>query len=140
MPGDVPGIYRVTFTVTPDMIDENRHMNNVAYVQWMQDIAIEHFSAMGGMADMEREHAAWVARSHHIEYLSPAFLGEQIELATWVSNLRRVRSIRRYQFTHVASNKLIGEGQTEWIYIDRETGRPKSVPGSLASKFILRDL
>ncbi|MBE9064890.1 acyl-ACP thioesterase domain-containing protein [cf. Phormidesmis sp. LEGE 11477] len=35
-------IYRQNITVPPEAIDENGHLNNVTYVQWMQDIAIAH--------------------------------------------------------------------------------------------------
>ena len=64
------GIYRCEFTVPETAIDGNGHghVNNVVYVQWMQDIAIAHFTATGG-ADLMHT------------------LG-----GTWVVNLRRVRS------------------------------------------------
>jgi len=38
-----------------------------------------------------------IVRSHTIEYLGPAFAGDEIEVRTWVENLRRVRSLRRYK-------------------------------------------
>jgi acyl-CoA thioester hydrolase len=42
-------IYTKSFTIPESTIDKNRHVNNVAYVQWMQDIAIEHYSSIGGV-------------------------------------------------------------------------------------------
>ena len=32
-------VYTRSFTIPADAIDENGHVNNVAYVRWMQDIA-----------------------------------------------------------------------------------------------------
>ena len=127
MPGDVPGIYRVTFTVTPDMIDENRHMNNVAYVQWMQDIAVEHYASIGGI-EVQGTDVTWVARRHSIEYFLPAFEGEEIEIRTWIENIRKVRSLRMYEFVRKSEGKVLVKGETDWVFMDVKTGRPKPIP------------
>ena len=42
-------IYTKTIIISPTAIDENGHVNNVTYVQWMQDIAVEHYASIGGM-------------------------------------------------------------------------------------------
>ena len=130
-------IYRSTFTVPQDAIDGNGHVNNVAYVQWMQDVAIAHFTATGGVDRMHDAGGTWVARSHHIEYLAPAFSGECIEVSTWVATLRRVRSLRRYAFTRVSDGVLLAKGETDWVYIDAETGRPSSIPEAIKRAFTL---
>jgi acyl-CoA thioester hydrolase len=85
--------YSRAFTVPVDAIDENGHVNNVAYVRWMQDIAVEHYASIGGIEAQGKE-ATWVVREHRIEYLLPAFAGEELEIKTWVENIRRVRSLR----------------------------------------------
>lgn len=69
-------------TVPVEVIDGNGHVNNVAYVQWMQDVATLHFEALGGPAMMDRHGAAWVARSHMIEYVRPVFEGDLLALKT----------------------------------------------------------
>ena len=33
--------------VPEDVIDTNRHVNNLAYVRWMQEVAIMHSTARG---------------------------------------------------------------------------------------------
>ena len=35
-------IYRFDIKVPAEVVDGNGHVNNVAYVQWMQDAAIRH--------------------------------------------------------------------------------------------------
>jgi len=130
-------IYRSEFTVPQDAIDGNGHVNNVAYVQWMQDVAIAHFAAIGGADRMHDLGGTWVARSHHIEYLAPAFSGDRVEAATWIATLRRVRSMRRYAFTRVSDGILLAKGETEWVYVDTETGRPSSIPEAIKRAFTL---
>lgn len=84
--------------VSDDAIDQNGHVNNVVYVQWMQDIAMRHSELTGGTAAAEAANGIWVARTHTIEYLSPAYEGDHIEAFTWIVDYQRVRSRRRYKF------------------------------------------
>lgn len=120
------GIYGHELTVGPEVIDENGHVNNVAYVQWMQDVAILHFSALGGMPLMAAHGAAWVARSHQIEYLRPAFLGEEVAVRTWIADMERVKSRRRYEF--LRGEEVLARGTTDWVFVDAASGRPKRIP------------
>ena len=124
-------VYRREFTVPPEAIDRNGHVNNVEYVKWMQDLAVKHWNTVGGQAVNEENGATWVARSHHIEYLQPAFEGDRIEAVTWVNTMRRVRSMRKYAFRRMDDNKLIARGETDWVFVDVQTGRPKSIPQSV---------
>ena len=45
-----PMQFTQVFKVTPEMIDDNHHFNNVWSVQWIQDIAIAHSDSVGGTA------------------------------------------------------------------------------------------
>jgi len=129
-------VYSKLFIIPRAAIDENGHVNNVAYVQWMQDIAVEHYSAIGGVI-AQGEAATWVVREHRIEYLLPAFEGEEIEIKTWVENLRRVRSLRKYEFVRKSDNKVLVKGETDWVFIDTKTGRPLPIPENVSSIFAL---
>jgi len=130
-------IFRHQFTVGPEAIDTNGHVNNVVYVQWMQDVAVLHSDAVG-CTDMTRETGAtWVARSHKIEYLSPAFAGDKIEAQTWVANFRKVRSLRRYRFVRTSDNTVLAQGETDWVFMDAATGRPRSIPENVSGVFDL---
>jgi acyl-CoA thioester hydrolase len=121
-------VYRFEFDVPASALDENGHVNNVQYVQWMQDVAVRHFSLLGGTASMRDMRATWVVHSHQVEYLAPAFLGERIQVRTWVADVRRVRSLRRYEFLRLADNKLLVRGATEWVFVHAGTGRPLAIP------------
>ena len=128
-------IYSKIVTIPPSVIDENGHVNNVTYVQWMQDIAIEHYESIGGTSPMQKIGATWVARSHLIEYLLPAFAGEEIEIRTWIENVRRVRSLRRYEFVRITDGRLIVRGETDWVFVDAATGSPRAIPEEVIKVF-----
>jgi acyl-CoA thioester hydrolase len=127
-------VYSKIITIPKTAIDENGHANNVTYVQWMQDIAVEHYSSIGGV-EAQGPEATWVVREHRIEYLIPAFAGEEIEIRTWVENIRRVRSLRKYEFVRKADGKTLVRGETDWVFVDVKTGSPRAVPDRVVKVF-----
>ena len=131
------GIYRHEFTVPSASVDENGHVNNVEYVKWMQDVAVMHSDSVGCTRATREAGATWVARSHRIEYLRPAFAGDRLVVLTWVCNFRKVRSARRYKFFRTTDDVVLAEGETDWVFVDAKTGRPRSIPESVSSAFEL---
>jgi len=123
-----PGIFRQQLVVPPEAIDINGHVNNVNYIQWMQDIAVLHSESCGGTAATEATGATWVVRGHTIEYLRPAFINELIDIHTWVVDFRRVRSLRRYRFFRHSDGQLLAKGETDWVFVDIKSGRPLAIP------------
>jgi acyl-CoA thioester hydrolase len=128
-------IYTKTITIPPTAIDENGHVNNVIYVQWMQDIAVEHYESIGGTNPMQLAGATWVVREHKVEYLLPAFAGEEIEIRTWVENIRRVRSLRKYEFVRNSDGKILVKGETDWVFVDVKSGKPMGIPIEVTNVF-----
>jgi acyl-CoA thioester hydrolase len=128
------GIYSRTITVPASAIDENGHVNNVAYLQWMNEIATEHYAALGGPA-AQKPFGTWFVREHRIEYLLPAFVGEQVEACTWVENMRHVRSLRKCEFVRKRDGKILVKGETDWVFVDTKTGKPIAIPDAVRSVF-----
>ena len=130
-------LFRHSFDVQSSEIDANSHVNNVVYVQWMQDIAIAHSHHCGGLAQLESLGSTWVAQSHHIEYVSPAYEGETITALTWVHSLGRVRSIRRYRFYRDTDSTLLAKGETNWVFVDANKGTPRKIPTEISDLYPL---
>jgi acyl-CoA thioester hydrolase len=133
----ISSVYAKTFLIPRSAIDENGHVNNVTYVQWMQDIAVEHYEAIGGVNPMQLIGATWVVREHKVEYLLPAFAGDEIEIRTWVENVRRVRSLRKYEFVSKLDGKTLVKGETDWVFVDAKTGRPVAIPDEVFKVFLV---
>jgi acyl-CoA thioester hydrolase len=134
----VARVHEAAIRVGPDAIDENRHVNNIAYVRWMQDVAVEHSSLRGWpMRRYLESGGTWVVRSHYVEYLRPAFEGDSLRVATWVSDLDAPRSTRRYVFWRDGEHRPVVRAETLWVFVDMANGRPHAVPDDLASAFIL---
>ena|SRR5258707_9795007 len=130
-------IFRLDLVVPPEVLDGNRHVNNVAYVQWMQEIAIQHSAITGCTRMTQAVGATWVVRTHRIEYLSPGFAGDSLTILTWVASFRKVRSLRRYKFIRSSDQTLLAEGETDWVFVDGTTGRPRGIPEEIRNSFTI---
>ncbi|RJP18223.1 MAG: acyl-CoA thioesterase [Candidatus Omnitrophota bacterium] len=128
-------IYQYDIIVTKEFVDGNRHVNNVVYVQWMQDAAVRHSRDAGCAQATKEAGAIWVARSHWIKYIRPTFKNDLITVLTWVSDIRKVGSLRKYRFVRVSDQTILAEGETDWAFVDAKTGRPRVIPKNIANAF-----
>ena len=70
-----PMQFTQVFKVTPEMIDDNHHFNNVWSVQWIQDIAVAHSDSVGGTQLMRDLGAGWMIHVQHVEYKNRNHVG-----------------------------------------------------------------
>ncbi len=132
-----PRIHSRRFAVPPDAIDVNGHASNLAYIAWMQEIAIEHSAAAGWPLERYREiGAGWVVRSHFIEYLRPAFAGDLIGVHTWVPRFDQRAAPRRYIFVRDDDRQVLAQAETRWVFVDLATGRRRPLPPELVAAFV----
>lgn len=131
----MPKIFRHDLTVPKEAIDANGHVNNIEYLRWMQDAAVLHSKSSGCTEASRANGATWVVRTHRITYFRPAFEGDAISILTWVSNFRRVQSVRKYKIVRIADNVVICEGETNWVYVDAQTGKMRSIPKNVMACF-----
>jgi len=132
----MPRIFVRSFSVPDDAVDTLGHVNNLAYLRWMQDVALEHSAANGWPLERyQRTGAAWVVRSHTIEYLRPSFAGDTVSLLTWVAAFHPRSSPRRFLFQRAAGRQVLAQAETMWVFVDLRTGRPVTVPDELRSAF-----
>lgn len=130
LPDEVPkGLFGCTFTVPGDAIDLNGHVNNLEYLRWMQAVATAHSDALGWtLARYMETGTTWVIRSHQIEYLRPAFAGEELTLCTWIGGFGAQASPRHYLFWRARDGKVLARARTEWVFVDTTSGRAASIP------------
>ena len=119
-------IFDLALTVSAEHIDQLGHVNNVVYVQWMQDVATAHIEQLGlGIQHyLELKHAM-VAVEHQVQYRKAAFQGEQIILRTWLSRIDALYSVRQYVFYRPQDQSILFTGSTKWACVEIATGRPK---------------
>lgn len=133
--GKIPLKYKIEIRVLPQHLDELRHVNNVVYFEFLQQVAIEHWY---GKAPVEvAEKIRWVVRKHEIEYLKPAFEGDLLQVITWVDEFTQVSSRRYYEIYR--GKELLVKASTLWIALDAESMKPVRIPISVAESFFESD-
>lgn len=130
-------IYRYELIVPKEAEDQNGHVNNVEYLRWMQDAAMKHSETAGCTQATSAAGATWIIRTHKIEYLKPAFAGDRVTVLTWISNFRRVQSLRKYRIIRAADKTLLAEGETDWVFVDAQKGSLRSIPREIKAVFEL---
>lgn len=129
------GVHSREIVVGPASIDANGHVNNVEYLRWMQDAAIEHATDSGSTAISRSIGASWVVRSNHVEYLRPAFEGDVLTVLTWVATVQKVQSLRKYLFRRRSDGATLVRGETNWIFVNATDGRLRPIPPEIAACF-----
>lgn len=129
-------IFDLKIQVEAKHIDVLGHVNNVMYVQWMQDVAAAHIEALGlGLKQYFELKHAMVAVEHHVQYRKAALEGEEIILRTWLDDLNALYSFRQYAFYRPKDQSIIFMGNTKWACIEISTGRPKRMSPSFTQAY-----
>jgi acyl-CoA thioester hydrolase len=126
-------IFEMTVPVVPADIDEQDHVNNTVYLRWIQDVATAHWKSL---ASAEAQAAiGWVVLRHEIDYRSPASLGDEILLRTWVGKASRLKFERFTEIRRKIDKQLLAQARTLWVPIDVRTGKPMRVSAELRAQF-----
>lgn len=118
-----------SFRVRHYEVDFLGHLNNANYVRFMQEAAIEASTDAGFSPQWYRENGAgWVIRRLAIRYHAQVRYGEELNIATWVSDLKRVTSHREYLITRAHDGAQVARARVNWVYVDLKTGQPIRIP------------
>ncbi|EYB68189.1 thioesterase superfamily protein [Deinococcus phoenicis] len=132
--------YEMTVTVQPADLDDLNHVNNTVYLGWCEQAARAHALSLGmGTGALIALGAVPVARQHVITYQRPARLGDRLRVRTALTQSAGVRSIRAYTLDRATGDGSDGERfaecQTEWVWVDPVSGRPKRTPREVLEAF-----
>ena len=123
----------MTVSVSPADIDEQNHVNNTVYLRWVQDVATAHWRALAS-ADAQAV-IGWIVLRHEIDYKSPASLGDEILLRTWVGAASRLKFERFTEIRRKIDTRLLSQARTLWVPIDVRTGKPTRVSAEVRARF-----
>lgn len=126
--------FSLPVTVMDEDVDVLGHTNNVAYLRWVQDVAVAHSSAVGFDFDAYRSiGAVFVVRRHEIEYLRPTFRSDALVVRTWVPSATAATCLRRTEITR--GDELVCTAQTVWGFVDLAAGRLRRIPKEIIASF-----
>lgn len=130
-----PHVHRVTARVAD--IDGYGHVNNAVYVRWLDEAAWSHSSVLGVPPALclatGRGMAVWRTQ---LNYLAPAFAGDEIEVATWICGSDgKLRVERRFQMRRAVDGRCLLRALVHYVCIDLDSGRPRRMPPGYVSAY-----
>ncbi len=147
--------FEAYFRVRFHEADALGHVNNAAYLNYLEQAAIDHAAFLG--LDLQRLQGlggVFVARSHEIVFLKPSFAGDLLRVITWLGEPRGARVHRQYLVyrepsltTEVvvagrsatnasmpADDALVARATTVWVFANAQ-GQPRRIPTEVARLF-----
>lgn len=129
-------IFKRVFRVRHYECDAYGHLNNVNYVRYMQEIALDASADIGWTTERYQSIGhQWLIRETNIEYLQALHWNDEVEVTTYVADFRRVQSRRHYEFRRVSDNVLVAQANTNWVYLNTETQKPARIPENMMRDF-----
>jgi acyl-CoA thioester hydrolase len=125
--------FAMTIQVADADIDRQGHVNNVAFLRYVQDVAAAHWTALA--PPEVRLAFSWVVRKHEIEYLRPGVPGDELVLHTWVGEPSGATWERFTEVLRSGEDRPLVTARTVWVLLDAATGRPRRVDPSLVARF-----
>ena len=116
-------------TVSADEIDAQQHVHNLRYLQWTLWAAGGHIKSIGwdSAAALARGFG-WVVREHAVQYRGAAVAGDAILVRTWVHDLQRFASRRKYVICRPADRSVLAKIETRWVYVDLKQHKALPIP------------
>lgn len=130
-------VFSFPITVTSEHIDSLKHVNNEVYIKWLMQAADAHSSSLGfTVHKFLEDNACFVVRRHEVDYLAPAYLGEDLIVDTWIIDMKEKKSTRVYNIKRKSDGRILIRAQTLWVYIDLATGKPIEIPAKITEPFL----
>lgn len=127
--------YIRSFRVRYYELDSFNHVNHSVFADYLQQTAIEASADAGFTPEWYAEQkTSWVVRKLEIRYLNQAADNDELEIRTWVSDVRRISSHREYLITRKSDGAKIVRARALWVYVNRETLMPLRVPDVFKEK------
>jgi len=131
-PSPPEGVFKARRQVEWQDVDVMQHLNNAAYLDYAINAGVQLASAYGWpMKRWMEEGIAFVTRRNCIEYLSPAQMEDELEISTWLFNIRPATVTRHFDICRAATGELLTQIQTVWVMMDLGNGRPMRIPASM---------
>ncbi len=112
------------------------HVSNIEILRWLEHAAVSHSDSLGfDRVRLEGARMMWFVARHEIDYEAEAFLDDRLIIATWVRDMRRVRSWRDSMIVRPVDRTIICRSSTLWVLVDLDTRRPRRIPAEVASAF-----
>src|SRR5262245_46754788 len=140
VPHDVPdvpeGAYKMALAVRSYEAGLSGTVRPAIVLRYLENLATLASAHRGfDQTWYEHEGSAWVVRDMRLHIEALPGLAEELSLATWLSDYRKVQAFREYAIWRAGESTPLVRAQARWAYVDRATGQLQRIPESLIERF-----
>lgn len=115
-------------------VDERARVSPATLSAFAEDCGVDLCAAYGWPLDRcTDEGFAIVLRRHQIAYAESVRLGDELEIRTWASDLKRAMAVRHYLLA--SEGKEVARFRSQYVWIDISSRRPIRIPASFLEDF-----
>jgi len=116
---------KFTESIYTYQIDFIGHVNNIVYVQWLENARIKLIEAMGlTITEIAQEDEILpIITETDIKYKKPFYLSNEVHVEVWVSEMFNISSNFRFRFLN-EKEEVCAVAQQKVLFIDKATQRP----------------
>ncbi|MEZ5105072.1 MAG: thioesterase family protein [Draconibacterium sp.] len=106
-------------------IDFVGHVNNIIYIEWMENARNKLIQAMGlSITEIaEKENMLPIITGTTIQYIKPFYLNSEVHVEIWVSKLLNASAIFQFRFLN-ENNEVCSTGEQKVLFINAATQKP----------------
>jgi acyl-CoA thioester hydrolase len=135
-PSPPPGIVRVRRRVEWRDIDPAQHVNNANYLTYIEECNVAAAAAYGWpLARIMERGVGIVAHRYRIEYREPAVMDDELEVTSYLADVRRATAVRHNEIRRTNDGALLARCYALWVFIDLATGSPRRIPLDFLESF-----
>jgi acyl-CoA thioester hydrolase len=125
-------MFRHTVAIDPADIDHMGHVNNAAYLNWVQDAVVDYWSSVAPPGAVAQH--LWVALKHEITYLKPTFLQDNVVAEVIAERVEGARAFFRTVLKR--GDDVLSEISSCWCCLDAATRRPARLARDVIGRFV----
>ena len=124
--------------VLSEHLDEFNHVNNIRYLEWVQEISKKHWNILS--RNKKYEFQIWIVRSHNIVYKKRAKLGNELLLETYVKECKNYTSERIVNVLQKKNLEVIAQCKTTWCYVNKISYDLERIPKEVKELLTFKDI
>lgn len=120
-------------------MDAFQHVNNVVYFRYFESARIAYFDRVNINEHMKASGIGPILASTQCRFKAPLTYPDQLQVATYVSEISEDRFTMQYYVKSMSSNRVAAEGEGLIVFYDYNNNCKHTIPNAIRDQIHLLD-
>jgi acyl-CoA thioester hydrolase/thioesterase-3 len=132
-------VYTTILQVRPDDIDLFGHVHSSRYMDYVFAARLDQMERCYGMSLQEfmQHNLGWYLSATELRFLKPLKMSETIKVQTAIVSMGTASVRVEFSILRVTDDAISCKGWAEYVLVDLQSGRPKSIPDWVIGRYSL---